>query len=422
MNRVAEPALTLISKIDITLPEKIVLDNGIPVFVLNAGEQEVTKLDIVFRAGDWYGEFSTLAANVNELLDSGTAKRTAYEISQSFDQYGAYLNTTCNFDTASVKLFTLSRFIPETFSLLLEIISEAIFPDEEVKILRDQSIQQLKINSQKVNYISRNNFNKMLFPGDHPYGRSSSVADYQKLNSADLLLWHNQYYQPQNCLIFLSGRFNEDAIKSLNQIFGKWKDTSPGKVIEKNFSVENYKPEKKYIEKNDALQTAIRIGCHAPNKLHPDYIPLTVLSTVLGGYFGSRLMSNLREERGYTYGVGCTLVSWLHDGYFLISTQVGKQHRERAIEQIYLEIKRLLEEKISDNELNRVKNYMTGVYQRSLDGPMLVSDRIRSTVLYNQDFNVLNTYLQIMNSTNSDQLIELANRYFSNEMTEVSVG
>lgn len=133
-------------------------------------------------------------------------------------------------------------------------------------------------------------------------------------------------------------------------------------------------------------------------------------------------MSNLREERGYTYGVGCAMVSWLHGGYFFISTQVGKQHRENALEQIYLEIKRLREEKIPDNELNRVKSYMTGVYQRSLDGPMLVSDRIKSMVLYNQDFSLLNSYLQIMNSTDSNQLLDLANRYFSNKMTEVSAG
>ena len=422
MNRVIEPELKLTNKVDFTLPEKIILDNGIQAYVLNAGEQEVAKLELVFMAGEWYGEFSMLASAVNELLESGTAKRTAYEISQSFDQYGAYLNTSCSFDTASIKLFTLSRFIPETFSLLLEIMSEAVFPDEEVKIFTDQSIQQLKINSQKVDYISRKTFNQMLFPDNHPYGRPASEADYKKLNSADLVLWHKQYYQPQNCVIFLSGRFNEDAVKSLNQLFGPWKDSTLSKIVEKNFSIEKYKPERKYLEKKDALQTAIRIGCHTPNKLHPDYIPLTVLSTVLGGYFGSRLMSNLREERGYTYGVGCAMVSWLHGGYFFISTQVGEQHRENALEQIYLEIKRLREEKIPDNELNRVKSYMTGVYQRSLDGPMLVSDRIKSMVLYNQDFSLLNSYLQIMNSTDSNQLLDLANRYFSNKMTEVSAG
>lgn len=422
MNRALEPEVSLPDNITFLQPEKIRLANGTPAYLICAGEQEVVKLEIVFNAGVWYGDYALVASAVNSLLQAGTKSKTAFEISQAFDQYGAYLRTEVSLDIAVVRLFTLTKFVPETFPLLLEIIQESVFPKNEIDLFQEHGIQQLKINNQRVEYTARGLFSKALFPGNHRYGRIIEESDYLCLNPSIITDWHNCYYTPDNCFLVLSGLFTQKEVEVLNNVFGRW---TAGKEVQRkdtaNLDVA-YQAVEKHVEKQDAVQTAIRIGCRAPNKLDEDYIPLMVLTTILGGYFGSRLMRNLREEKGYTYGVGCSLVSNIRGGYVVISTQVGKPYLADSLTQINLEINNLKEQLVKDEELSLVKNYLSGVFLRSLDGTMAVSDRLKSVVVYGQTMDFYKEYLQKVKNTNSYELQSLAFKYFSSKMTCITVG
>ncbi|MBS1763367.1 MAG: insulinase family protein [Bacteroidetes bacterium] len=422
MNRLQEPELKLPDEIAVPEPEIIELKNGLKVYCVRAGEQEILKLELIFKAGEWYGEKTALATMVNKLMEVGTSTKTAYELSQAFDYYGAYIETECTTDIASVRLFTLTRFAKETFTLLLEMLTDAIYPQEEMELFASQHIQQLRINRKKVEYLARVKFNQLLFPCGHPYGRIPEEESYSQFTSSDLKKWHSEKYNPQNGFIILSGKTDENTIKYLEQTFGEWTHDSAEFSSEPHFQ-SDFVPEKIFIPVENAVQSAIRIGCRIPNKLHADFSSLTVFNTILGGYFGSRLMSNLREDKGYTYGIGSATVSLLQSGYFFITTQVASNVKEDALKQIYIEINRLRESPVNEDELQLVKNYMIGTLQRSMDGPLAIADRLKSTLIYGLKMNFYTEYLNTIKNITTEQLTEVAQRYFdTKKLAEVVAG
>ncbi len=423
INRIEEPALKLANKIELVNPEKIKLANGIDAYIISAGDQEIIKLELVFKAGEWASDQTILATAVNELMDEGTGKRTAFEISQAFDYYGAYLQTECSLDGASVKLYTLTRFAKETFQLLLEVLTEAVFPENEIATYREQNIQQLKVSRQKVDYLARKEFNKLLFSENHPYGRVVGEQNYVDLKSDSLKSKYTEWYSPSNCFILLSGKVKKETIKDLQDVFGKWAYSNNKVEAISHSTGIGLSPVKKLIQKDGAVQSAIRIGKVLFNKTHPDFVPLTVLTTILGGYFGSRLMSNIREDKGYTYGIGSSLISLEHGGYLVISTQVGNNVRDAALKEIYFEINRLINEPVKEEELSLVKSYLTGSFQRSIDGPLSWADRVKSLLTYDLDVSFYENYLQQIQSSNPLQLQNLAAKYLQpDSLIEVVAG
>ena len=177
------------------------------------------------------------------------------------------------------------------------------------------------------------------------------------------------------------------------------------------------------IEKEGALQSAIRIGKLMFNKTHPDFQSLQVLNTVYGGYFGSRLMSNIREDKGYTYGIGSGLVSLQHGGYFFITTEVGVDVTAKAIKEIYFEMDRLRKEKITTDELQLVKNYLLGTFLRSVDGPFAMADRFKGILNYNLGYDYFDRYIATIRAVSASDLMGLANTYFDKDsMIELVVG
>jgi predicted Zn-dependent peptidase len=422
INRKIEPELKPSGTVKLPEPELIHLKNGIKAYIIDAGDQDILKLELVFKAGEWYSNKTAWATALNELLDEGTTKRTAFEISQAFDFYGAYLQTECSLDVASVKLFTLTRFANETFSLLLEIIQEAIFPEKEIITYVEQHVQQLLINEQKVDYIARKKFNNLLFPDAHPYGRIVGKENFIQLEQEEMKKQFARWYKPENCFLIVCGKIKKDIVHLIKDIFGNWQQSEVS-VHNPDYALTSLVSDKHYIDKDGAVQSAIRIGKRLVNKTHPDYIAMTVFSTILGGYFGSRLMANIREDKGYTYGVGCTMVSLIHAGYFFIATQVGREVREPALKEIYFELERLMNEKVPEEELLLVKNYMIGSFQRSVDGAFAIADKLKSVLIYGYDFTFYEQYTAAVNAINSKQLLSIAQNHFRPEsMLEMVVG
>lgn len=423
MIRTQEPLLGKPEKISIPEPEKILLANGIPLYCINTGEQEIIKLEIVFNAGEWYSDFPILMTAINDLMDEGTKAKSAFEIAEAFDFYGAYLQTECTHDIASIKLFTLTKFAKQTFELLLEILQDAIFPDKEIEIYKAQNIQKLKINKQKVDYLTRKEFGEALFGKTHPYGRRIEEENYVGLNRALLSKGYQSFYHHKNCFIILAGKISEQTKKITSEIFGSWKSGDNFSLQNKIYKSDTSSQQKIKVEKEGAVQSSIRIGKILFNRKHPDYIPITVLSTVLGGYFGSRLMTNIREDKGYTYGIGCGMVSLLNEGYFFISTQVGNDVCQAALKEIYIEIERLRNDLIPDDELKLVKSYLTGVFQRSIDGPMELSEKIKTLLISGLDITFYSQYLEKLNSVSADELHLLGQKYFDiSSLKEVVAG
>ena len=423
LDRKAAPAFGKIDKIDFIKASSRKLGNGIPVYSVSSGTQEIIKIELVFSAGIKYQHKPLVAATVNNNLAEGSSKYTAAQLADKVDYYGAFFDSDIDPDYSSLNLYTLNKHIANTLPTIEEILKQPVFPQGEMQTYLDNKRSKFQVNSKKVSNVARKKFNELLFGEKHPYGYNLKIEDYDHVDRNDVIEFYKKYYTASNCTIILSGKVNEDVFGLLEKHFGgnDWKNDS---VIKYEPSTGGSAKEKKnLIHKEEAVQSAIRIGKLLFNKTHPDFPAMQVLNTVLGGYFGSRLMSNIREDKGYTYGIGSGVVSLRDAGWFFIATEVGVDVCSNALKEIYFEIKKLRTELIPEEELKLVKNYLLGVFLRSVDGPFAMADKFKSIHLYGLGYDYLERYINTVRSITSAELLALAQKYLNEEeMMELVVG
>jgi len=421
INRSEAPQLSPPAAIQLIEPSEILLNNNAKLYIINGGTQDVTKIEFIFNAGSCFHPHPLTAYFTNELIDEGTTLKKSSEIAELFDFYGAYLQTECTVDYSSITLFTLNKFLDETISLLVEILNDPQFPDQEFSTLKQQETQRLTVNLEKVDYLSRKHFNHALY-GNHIYGYFPNPAHYDDLNADQLKSFYNTNYISGLKAVILAGRFSDEELKKVedhlkNLAFGE----NTGK--KSLYEIKPNQPSDLHNEKQGAVQNAIRIGKVLFNRTHADYPAMTVLNTILGGYFGSRLMSNIREDKGYTYGIGSGLLSLAESGYFYITTEVGAEVCESALTEIYFEVAQLQEKMVSEEELSLVKNYLYGSFQRSVDGPFAISERFKSVLLSGLNYDYFNTYLDTLKNIRPEALLGMAQKHWSRaDFTQVTVG
>jgi predicted Zn-dependent peptidase len=423
LDRKIIPAFRSIEKIEMIHAEEKRLRNNIPVYAINAGTQEIIKVEFLFSAGMYQQKMTLQAASVNSMLEEGTSKMNAAQIADAVDFYGAFLEVGVEQDNASVILYTLNKHLKATLPVIEQVIKDAVFPQNELETHLKNKKQKFLVNNQKVATIARKRFSELIFGEEHPYGRDVKDADFERIKRQDLVDFYKANYRSENCRIILAGKVDDDVYKQLDDLFGGNDWSGKNSVKENTLEILSTNDKEQLIYKEDALQSAIRIGKKMFNKTHPDFHPMQVLNTVYGGYFGSRLMSNIREDKGYTYGIGSGMVSLKHGGYFFISTEVGVDVCKDALKEIYFEMARLREELVTEEELQLVKNYMLGTFLRNVDGPFALADRFKGLLEYGLGYDYFDRYIATVRGISASQLRDLANVYFDKEsMIELVVG
>jgi predicted Zn-dependent peptidase len=422
INRTIHPPVKLINSINISNPNEDKLDNGIPVYKIDKATQELVKIEFLFAAGSREENKILTAGFTNRMLKEGTENYTSSEIASTIDFYGAHLETSSDKDNASVTLYTLNKYIDKTLPIVAEVIRKPVFPEKELATMKRNRKQNFLVNSEKVRYVAKRKFNEIIFGDGHPYGKMFVPSNFDEIIRNDVEEFYKSQYTANNCKIIVAGKVPRDLTQKLNVYFGDFDGSKPeNEIFPEIFS----DPAKKFtfIEKPGALQTAIRIGKALFNKTHPDFQKLRVLNTVLGGYFGSRLMTNIREDKGYTYGIGSAVVSLRHTGYFFITSEVGTSVTSEAIKEVYKEINILQNDLISKDELQLVKNYMTGSVLRSMDGAFQLSNYFKGLVEFGMDFSYVNKYMETIKETTADDLRDLAQKYLAKDsLFELTVG
>ncbi len=398
------------------------LDNGIEVNYISGGSQEILKIDFVFSAGNFFQNRPLIASSVSQLIKEGTKKHTAFEISEGIDKYGAFFDVESSYDTATLTLYTLTKHLDSVLPYVKEVVLAPKFSNKEFDIYKNNAIERFKINLEKVSFVARKDFMSIIFGENHPYGTNVNLSDYENLSLDELVNFYNDYYNLGNCRILASGKVTPKVIDSLNTFFGA-EQTSKNVLIEKQTIIDPNSAPSIYIAKENALQSAIRIGRIFPNKLHEDYLGLQVLNTVLGGYFGSRLMRNIREDKGYTYGIGSGIMSLKHGGYFFISTEVGSDVTQKALQEVYKEIALIRTQEIPNEELKLVKNYMLGQLLKSCDGPFNMASLFEGVHAYGLDYDFYNDFIKTIKEITPKTLLELGAKYFDkSDLKEIVVG
>ncbi|MGH2564768.1 MAG: M16 family metallopeptidase, partial [Ginsengibacter sp.] len=323
--------------------QKFLLQNEAPVYYINDGAEEVAMIEFIFNAGNSFENKNTVASTTNYLIRNGTSKKTALDINEYFEYYGAYLNRSSYNEYSTITLHCLSKHLKELLPVIREIITDSIFPENELEIFKQNSIQQLAVNLQKCNFVANRLIDQYLFGTAHPYGRVSNMSDIQAITRKDLTEFFKNFYLNAKCKILAAGKLPADFENLLNTHFGDLK-------LNENLPFVIHKPEAasdkkgRIINDPNGVQGAVRIARPFPNRHHPDFKKVNVLNILFGGFFGSRLMSNIREEKGYTYGIHSFLENHINESAWVISCEAGKDVCEATIEEVYKEMKILREE------------------------------------------------------------------------------
>ncbi len=391
--------------------DRFTLDNKVPVYAMNAGAQDVVMVEWVFDAGNWFDKQPMVAATTNFLIKNGTTSKTAYQINDFFEFHGAYLNRTCYNETASITLHCLSKHLETLLPVVREIIETSIFPEEELAIYIQNQKQRLSVNLQKCDFIANRLIDEYLFGINHPYGTYSNAEDYDALNTDLLKTFYKQYYLNGSCKIFVAGKMPTGYESMLNKAFGTLPLHADTPVVVEHPIVTAAQKKVEIINDENGVQGAIRMARPFPNRHHPDFQKAHVLNTLFGGFFGSRLMSNIREDKGYTYGIHSYFQNHVHASAWMISTEAGRDVCAATITEVLKEMELLRNELVDMEELNLVRNYMIGSLLGDLDGPFQLIGRWKNYVLNGLDENYFYKSIETIKSVTPQELQRLANTY-----------
>jgi zinc protease len=418
LDRKTPPPFVYSTSFDLIKPVTSRLPNNIDVFFIHGGEQEVIKIELVFKAGRWFEQIAGVSYFTSNLLTKGTTAKTSFEISRIFELYGAHIEIQPGLDFVSVSVYSLTQHIQPVLQLLFEILHSATFPEKELEQHKAIYIQNLKVNLEKTNFLASKAFRKSLFGENHPYGKELDESDVSELSQNQLKDHFSRFFKETT--IFVSGKFDDKVQRTINDLFSTWTF-----VPAENVGRESTTPNIGYVhlEKEDSVQSSIRVGRKSIQRHHADYAKVIFVGHVLGGYFGSRLMKNIREEKGLTYGIYSSVYPLKHDSYMVIGADVNKENIDLTRDEIHKELKRLRTEKISVDELETARNHFIGGLQSEITTPFAHADKIKSIYLFNLPANYYQQMINQINTITPSQIAETAERYFTEQgLTEVAAG
>lgn len=412
---------------DIVIPDSVEMPraklhtahSGVKIYSLEANDYEFVRFTFVFRAGTSMQHKPFTASATLNMLSEGSRSMTAQQIADELDFYGSYFDVNIDRDYAYISFVTLSKFYKETFNVAREILLNPAFNDDELEAYCSKRKQGLTIERRKVDVQSRELFGKALFGSEHPYGATAEEALYDNITRQDIVSLYEELYTAENCFVVCSGRVEEYIIESIEEIASSLRRGQKPEVELPTPTVTHQLH--KAVE--GAVQSSIRIGRLLFPRTHSDFVGMQVVATILGGYFGSRLMQNLREQHGYTYGVMAAMINFDREGYLAIATQVMREHTDDALNEIYYEIERLREELVSEDELQLAKNMMIGEILRILDGPFGIADVTIENIMCQMDNSATERSVEEIMAITPEDILRLAKRYLSREeLVEVVVG
>jgi len=411
MKPISIPAFKTIKQVAFKFPALQRLSNQIPVYFLPSEGPEILSLKLMIRHVNLDLSDLLVSGATATQLREGSLGREKQEISDKLDYYGVRFSASSQADFTLISVMFLSKFSEEVLTLISDLLIHPVFPESALNLFKQRAIEQIKINKQKVEYYSGKLSRRCLFGNQHVYGFTAEEHEIEQLDRKQLIHFHSEHYQAGNITILLTANGIDNPLTLLEQYFGKIPKAN--KTIDGLNNI--YYPEEKkyrYQQMDNPFQSSIALVKHFPGRESKDFFPLSLLTSILGGYFGARLMKNLREDKGYTYGVYSMVRSLANANYFSLRTEVAAKHTESAYHEIMKEIKRLRTTPVATEELELVKNYLLGTVMRSIDGPDRIIKRVLNMLILGQDESSFQRYIEAIHTTNSKQLLVLADKYF----------
>lgn len=404
-------------------PKESVLDNGIKLYCFEDNTIPFIKLDMYFPFANTTNQdvlFSALATQ--KLITEGSELDSAKQIAEKIDYYGAYIEKTLEKEASNISFYFLRKYYKHLLPIVKEIITQAVFPQSELDLYKAKLTKQWQIDHQKTDYLARETFNRLLYGATHPYGISGKKEDIEALERQDLIDFYSCFYtlNSQTCFIVASGDIDNEITDELNSLIGgdfkaKMKQRN---ILPKSSSIStklDFAGLESIVHLPTAKQASIRMGTITIGVNHPDYMKLNLLNSLFGGYFSSRLMQNIREDKGYTYGIGSYLFLNKDCSTFAIIGDIKQDCIEQTKEEIFKEMDTLSQTLIPQDELQRVKSYTKGEILRGLDGGFDLSEKFVPLLRYGMKNDYYDRYIQQIDSATAQDLQCVAQKYLHKE-------
>ena len=422
LNRIVAPDFQSIKPLNLIQPDSVRYDNGLQAFVFQDPQLQLLRFEFVFKNIFDKQEFPLRNTIMSSMLREGTATLSSAEIADQVDFYGAYLMPEYSLDHTSLTVYTMHKYVDRILPIILDILNNSIFPQKELDTFVRNNKQTLQISLKKNDVLARRLFFQTVF-GDNRYGSIPTAEAYDSVNRGDLLQLFGQQVQPQNCTLFVAGHVDADVLRMMREYFGeqwKGKATLPAENVPELGNVK----EQIIVEKREeALQSAIRMGNLTLNRSNPDFPAVQFVNTLLGGFFGSRLMRNIREDKGYTYSIGSAVSSLQYTGLFTLSSEVGVDVTGATISEIKKEFEKLRQEQAGQEEVELVRNYLQGVMLGSLESVFSHVDKFKAVYFSGLDLSYYAYYSDVIAHMTVVQVQDTAIRYFDyDSLVKVVVG
>lgn len=391
----------------------------VPCYCAEGGLHDLVRIEMVYPAGTRFESIPLVASATSGMLREGTTSFTAEDLAAHMDFYGAQLATDISKDHASVSLLVPGVHLEKVLPAFAEVCAAPAFREPDLDLFKERSRSALEVNLRKVEFNCRIRFSSLLF-GGHPYRDEVDPAAYERLDVAAVRNFFQTHYRPSAAACFIAGKGTEQAAQAVAAAFAKWNSDARA-VVQSELPCLIYRAGSSYTAQADAMQSAIRIGTMAPTRNQPDYPAFFVMNTILGGYFGSRLMQNLREEKGYTYGIGSAVNHLAGASYIAIATQVGAEHTQAALNEIYSEVQQLASYPVTFDELDLVKNYITGHLLQGLDGPFEQVVRLKILVQNGLPATYYQNLLEAVHAITPEDVKKAAATHLSPDALSVAV-
>ena len=424
LDRSLPPAARPLNKLHLKPYTTYALSNGIPVYLIPHGSVDVVEVQAIFRAGKGYQDKVGQAQFTVQNLQEGTERFSSLDLARQLDGLGAWISNDTEEPFVALHLATTTDNLSQGLPLLREVMVAPTFPQREFDNMKQRTLQKISVSEKQTSYLARRHFRHLMFGTAHTYGIHFGSPELQQIERQDLLDYHAQYLQPGNFSLSVVGKFDVQAVlDELEKTFGQLATQAPNVAVSAAALTPPPPATGRHHFEHDGMQATVRLGHRAFARSHPDFYGMSMVNTILGGYFGSRLMKNIREEKGYTYGIYSSWASFRFDGMFVIQADVGNEYIEPTIREIRSEMHKLMEKGVTRDELDLVKNYVLGRSISHRETPFQLGDILRESIANGISFEEMDREFEIIQRITPEEVQALAQRYFRpDELLEVVVG
>ena len=400
---------------------KFRLDNGLEVTLVPYGTVPKVRVELAVLAGNAYesAKQTSLADLAGSLMREGTTTKTATQISQAAARMGGSLDIDVGVNAAEISGDVLSESGPEMVRLVADVVRNPKFPESELPRLKADSLRQLSITRSQPQQMALEKFRGTLYP-DHPYGRIFPTPEMvQGFTLADVRSFYDANYGASRAHLYVAGKFDRSAMEAaIRDAFGGWKAGKPS-------TLPPPKPKTAraiyLVDRPGAVQSTILLGMPVPDPSNPEYVPLTVVNTLLGGYFSSRITANLREQKGYTYSPSSQLSTRYRDAYWAEAADVTTNVTGPSLKEIFYEIDRLQAEPPSAAEVKSAQNYMAGVFVLQNSSRSGIINVLELVDLHGLPADYLKTFVKRVYAVTPQDVQRLSQKYIQDDKATIVV-